>query len=157
MSHGWANRGLWMYLPSEKNDDIVRDYFGETVAWMFVWQSFYARCLFVPAILGSIFYFRRYFLSPVAQNILQLSFALLMSFWVMWFNVSYKRYEKRVQTRWGNCNVDQDSTVREEYRPELHRTWRITFVKVLGHILGCGVVGLVMLGTWGLHELRKYF
>jgi len=156
MSHGWGNQRLWTYIPTRDVDDVVRDYFGEKVAWMFVWQSFYARCLLVPAALGSLFFLTPYIMSVYAQDLLQISFAFLMAFWVMWFNVSYMRYERRVQTRWGHCFFDEDASVRDEYKPELHKTWRIKLTKVSGHILGFFIVFLVMVCTWGLHIFRQY-
>merc|ERR1719420_608452 len=119
MSDGWGNHFLWYHIPTLDMDDMVRDYFGEKVAWMFVWQSCYARMLLPPAILGSIFFFRRFFLSETLQQLVQVSFAFLMCFWVMFFNVSYDRWEKRVQARWGNINWEEDAPLRDEYRYSL--------------------------------------
>jgi len=95
-------------------------------------------------------------LSPYAQNIVQILFALFMALWVMWFNIHYKRYEKRLQTRWGYAHSSEDIVVRDEFIPNCTGSWRVSLIKLMGHILGMCVVGLVMAGTWWLHLFRKY-
>eukprot|EP00746_Dinoflagellata_sp_MGD_P004810 gnl/MRDRNA2_/MRDRNA2_109293_c0_seq1.p1 gnl/MRDRNA2_/MRDRNA2_109293_c0~~gnl/MRDRNA2_/MRDRNA2_109293_c0_seq1.p1 ORF type:complete len:851 (+),score=96.41 gnl/MRDRNA2_/MRDRNA2_109293_c0_seq1:48-2600(+) len=156
LSDFWGNQFLFFFIPTPETEAVVRDYFGEKVTWMFVWQAYYAKMLLGPAFIGSIFFFRRYFLTAHQQNYVQILFAVLMCFWVMFFNVSYRRYERRVQARWGNHQVEEDIGVRDEYRYDLEGTWRVKMIKFLGHILGACVVGLVVLGTVALHLLRQY-
>jgi hypothetical protein len=145
-----------LFIPSPDMDSMVRDYFGEKVAWMFVWQAYYARMLLGPAVVGSVFFFRRYFLTEHQQNYVQISFAMVMCFWIMLFNVSYRRYEKRVQAKWGRTHFEEDTAVRDEFRYSLQGTLRVKCFKLLGHFLGVCVVGLVVLGTWALHLFRLY-
>merc|ERR1719420_2126808 len=45
MCDDWANPWRWYRLPERENEDQVRDYFGEEMSWIFVWQACYSRAL----------------------------------------------------------------------------------------------------------------
>ena len=78
LSKGAFGNPLDFYKPpSAEVLNDVRGYFGEEMAFFFHWFRFYTIQLVFPAMLGGLIFFRRYFLEPDNQRLLQDGYASL--------------------------------------------------------------------------------
>jgi len=155
----WANPRLWYRFPDRSLEDRIRNYFGEEVAWLFVWQAFFMRQLLIPTIIGMLLFFRRFLLSIEAQRKLQILFGIFMSVWVTVFNRQYIRHEAVLRQRWGMDKFLLASIyVRDEYVPERVSSvnCRIRGVMLLGDVLAIAFVILCMIGVRAVHGLREH-
>jgi len=156
MCETWANVWQWYRIPTHDNDDRIRNYFGEEVAWMFVWNVHYVRWLCPPAMLGAFMYFRLVLKDPVLQHEIQVDFAIIMALWSTLFNSFYDRREARTRYRWGMHNFTPMATLfaRNEFDPALESMWRALIVSMIGDILGA----MTMAGTvGGMLAIDRYF
>merc|ERR1719428_1861654 len=154
MCETWANAQTWYRIPTHDNDDKIRNYFGEEVAWMFVWNVHYVRWLCVPATIGGIMYFRM-FLPIVLQHEILVGYAILMALWCTLFNSFYDRRETRIQHRWGMHDHIALATLfaRNDYVPALKDSWQVVFFPIVGDILGLLTVGL---SVGGMIAIDRY-
>lgn len=158
MGEEWGNPWKWYKMPKHHNEDKVRDYFGEEVAWIFVWQTMYCRALLFPALLGILVYLRRYLgTHSTVACVIQLSFAGVMGAWVTVFNATYLRNEARVRHRWGMEKYTPPIYVRDEYVPALEGSWRISAAKIISDLLAMGMIVVIMLGVIGIQGWQKQF
>jgi len=154
----WANPRLWYRFPEKSLEDRVRDYFGEEVAWLFIWQAFFMHQLLVPTSIGFLLFFRRWVLSVESQRKVQILFGLFMSVWVTVYNRRYIRYEAMLRQRWGMDKFLLSSVyVRDEYVPErLQSSWKVNIVMLLGDSLAITMVALCVIGVRCVHSLREH-
>jgi len=142
----WANIRRAYRFPKFEHAELVRDYFGERIAFMFLWQRYYMSALCVPAILGGIVFWRRFVLPEHMHDLVQIGFAMVMSLWAPLFNARYARFEARTRQRWG-MHVYAGIHVRHEYKAELDGTWSVIMAPILGDILAVGMAILSVLGV----------
>jgi len=155
----WGNPRLWYRFPDQSLEDRIRDYFGEEVAWLFVWQNFFMHQLMVPTVLGFILFFRRFVLDIDTQRKVQICFGLFMSVWVTVYNRRYLRYEAVLRQRWGMDKFQLSSIyIRDEYVPDHlgSSNCRISGVMCLGDVLAMSMVILCMVGVRAVHSLREH-
>eukprot|EP00746_Dinoflagellata_sp_MGD_P068608 gnl/MRDRNA2_/MRDRNA2_28213_c0_seq1.p1 gnl/MRDRNA2_/MRDRNA2_28213_c0~~gnl/MRDRNA2_/MRDRNA2_28213_c0_seq1.p1 ORF type:complete len:895 (-),score=119.75 gnl/MRDRNA2_/MRDRNA2_28213_c0_seq1:94-2778(-) len=159
MREGWANPWRWFQLPTSdyRAHNSVRNYFGEEVAWMFVWHSYFTRALMFPAAIGAGIYYCHYFLSVTIQNELQIGFAVFMGLWCTWFNAYYDRKESRIRHSWGMNDFTPVPSLlkRYDYKPDLDGTWRVDWAPVLGDLLAMVFVCLSVSGMYFIEEFRQ--
>jgi hypothetical protein len=136
MCETWANVWTWYRIPTHDNDDKIRNYFGEEVAWLFVWNVHYVRWLCVPAIIGALTYFRM-FLPIVVQHEIQVGMAILMALWSTLFNSFYDRRETRIKYRWGMHDYTPLASLfaRNDFQPQLRESWTLIAISLFGDIL----------------------
>jgi len=151
----WANPRHWYKLPERGLEDRIRDYFGEEVAWLFVWQSFFMYYLTVPAFVGGLLFFRRFWMPDYVQRDVQLMFAFMMAVWAAVFNCGYIRYEARVRQQWGMGKVVSPALTRDQYVPEAEGSWHVRFIQLLGDGLAIMMVLLCVVGVRWVHGLRE--
>lgn len=154
----WANPKLWYQFPDRGLEDRIRDYFGEEVAWLFVWQNYFMHQLLVPTAIGFLLFFRRWLLTIDSQRKLQILFGLFMSVWVTVYNRRYLRYESGSRQRWGMDKFLLSSIyVRDEYVPDRDSSnFTVSGVMLLGDMLAIGMVIVCMIGVRAVHSLREH-
>jgi hypothetical protein len=154
LSKDFANPWHWYRMPDHNHEDRVRDYFGEEVAWMFVWQACYARALLIPASLGTLVYFRRFVVREHGSlsHEVQLAYAVVMIFWAAVFNGWYRRREVRLMQRWGMERYSPPIAFRDEYRPELEGSLQVYVAMVASDLLALALLGLMVLGNSLIHQ-----
>lgn len=146
MCETWANVWKWYRIPTHDHDDKIRNYFGEEVAWLFVWKVHFVRWLCVPAAIGALTYFRM-FLPIVVQHEMQVGMAVLMALWSTLFNSFYHRSETRIKYRWGMNDYTPSTSLfkRNDFRPRLSESWTLVAVSLFGDALAL----LTLAGTVG--------
>jgi len=155
MCDAWANPWRWYQLPERENEDHVRDYFGEEISWIFVWQACYSRALILPACLGGILFFRRYFMTMYAEHILETSFAVLMSIWASIFIRYYERYEAILRQSWGMDRFTPPVIMRSEYRPELESSKMVWLWTSVGDLLAFSMLCIDVIGMNFIQRFRQ--
>mmetsp|Transcript_42886 Transcript_42886/g.127093 ORF Transcript_42886/g.127093 Transcript_42886/m.127093 type:complete len:859 (-) Transcript_42886:27-2603(-) len=125
----WSNLSLrsLFTIPNQEADDDIRDYFGELIAFYFLWYGYFVRALMPLAIMGAICALRKipaFGVSLVHQRYIQIGFAGLMIAWASLFNRLQERSAARAKLRWGMNEPDTHSLERADYRPELEGTWK---------------------------------
>lgn len=160
LTERWANVGFWYYLPSHKIDVHLKDYFGEDMAWMYVWQTHFTQCLTLPAGLGALVFWRRFSsLDLMTQRIIQLVYAAFIIVWAAYFNASWDRLQARLATAWGmttpSRHVFEYSNTPTQFRGDLGNSVfnRVFFIKLLCDFLilivvGCSVYGTLRIQNW---------
>lgn len=157
MCRSWANPWKWFMLPTHDADHSVRNYFGEEIAWMFVWQTYFTKALLLPAALGAGVYYCRFFLTLTSQHKLQMGYAVFMGLWCTWFNAYYDRKESRLRYTWGMNDFTPLASVlnRYDYKPQLDGSWRVNMAPALGDLLVLLFVGLSVVGMHAIQEFRQ--
>lgn len=157
MCKNWANPCSWFWLPTHEVDHSVRKYFGEEVAWMYVWQSYFTKGLMIPAVVGAGVHYCRFFLSVATQHKLQFGYAIFMGLWCTWFNSYYDRKESRLQAHWGMSNFAPLTALlnRHTYDPELDKSYRAMLAPVLGDLLVLLFIGLSVVATHYIQLFRQ--
>jgi len=153
----WGNLHKWYRFPRYADIDKVKDYFGEQVAFMFLWQRFYLSALLVPAVVGGCVFFRRFCLPERMHSTVQMVFAVIMSLWATIFNARYARFEARTCQRWGMSEFTSDaSNLQPGYHHELQGSWRVTLVYSLGDLSAFLMCLLSVFSIFGIQHLRAY-
>eukprot|EP00746_Dinoflagellata_sp_MGD_P126438 gnl/MRDRNA2_/MRDRNA2_61279_c0_seq1.p1 gnl/MRDRNA2_/MRDRNA2_61279_c0~~gnl/MRDRNA2_/MRDRNA2_61279_c0_seq1.p1 ORF type:complete len:711 (+),score=91.08 gnl/MRDRNA2_/MRDRNA2_61279_c0_seq1:289-2133(+) len=155
MCDGWANPWLWYQLPEQQYEDVVRNYFGEEISWIFVWQACYSRAIIFPACLGGLLFFRRHFLTMYAEHIVEISFAVLLSFWSTIFIRHYERYEAVLRQRWGMDLFRPPIVRRAEYLPHLGSETKKWLWIGVGDLLALCMMCIDIVGMQCIQQFRK--
>lgn len=154
LSQDFGNPWYWYRMPDQNHEDRVRDYFGEEVAWMFVWQACYVRALLFPACIGTLVYFRRFFmdLSGSLSHEVQLAYAVVMIFWAAFFNGWFSRRQGRLRQRWGMERYSPPIAFRDEYESDLEGSVQVYVAMVASDLLALALLGLMVLGNHLIHK-----
>jgi len=152
----WASISRWYRFPPFERIDEVKEYFGEQVAFLFLWQRYYLSALLVPAVVGGAVFFRRFCLPDHAHSKVQMAFTVVMSLWATIFNARYARFEERTRQRWGMADFRSGSLdLQPGYDPELQGTWRLFFLYGFGDFCAFLMMALTVFGTHCIQWLRS--
>merc|ERR1719316_232743 len=88
---GWSNMKICqrLYLRDPR-DQMVRNYFGEEVAFFFHWFNFYTFFMIVPAIVAVMLLIVNLY-SPEAFSICRMGYAFFMCVWSALFTKTYSQ------------------------------------------------------------------
>ncbi|CAE8611215.1 unnamed protein product, partial [Polarella glacialis] len=117
----WASLRNVLCVPDHAHDNLVREYFGEKVAFFFHWMAVYTRYLGILAIAGFLlgviphWFFGH---SDRIKRIGQLSFCLVLIIWATSFNVIYQRASLRLQQKWGMKRLSISEKNLPSYDPD---------------------------------------
>lgn len=151
----WANIRRFYRFPKFAHMELVKNYFGESIGFMFLWQRYYMSGLLVPAILGGLVFWRRFVLPAHMHDRVQIGFAMVMALWAPIFNARYARFEARTRQRWGMQADHAAIHVRAAYKAERDGTWQVMIAPVLGDVLSAGMVILSVLGIQVIQTNRS--
>jgi hypothetical protein len=133
----WASMSKVFSVPDYNNDDCIRGYFGEKIAFFFQWTTFFVRGLSWLAFFGIMGYLHLIPGMPVAisQNA-RSAFFVVVAVWSALFNQLFKNRMNRNRQFWGVESFEGSSIVRTDYDPNLEWTWKLTLRKSAVQI-GC--------------------
>ncbi|XP_065183783.1 anoctamin-8-like [Sycon ciliatum] len=103
-------------------DHAVRDYFGEEVAFYFVWMLFFAKWLLIPGVLGLALYLFRPEGVTVDNSPYIPLYSLCVPIWGVFFVKFWKRHMNAVAFEWNAHDFEEE----EELRPEFWGEKRIS-------------------------------
>eukprot|EP00930_Biecheleria_cincta_P096180 TRINITY_DN88055_c0_g1_i1.p1 TRINITY_DN88055_c0_g1~~TRINITY_DN88055_c0_g1_i1.p1 ORF type:complete len:823 (-),score=92.88 TRINITY_DN88055_c0_g1_i1:94-2562(-) len=138
----WANPYRLLSLPRKSPEFEVREYFGEEVAFFFLWMSFAIwalAVLFIPSL--AIYIFRKVCVemsaSPRTTRIVQKSFGCMVLFGAGGFSRSWKHYAARVKQMWGMEHYEYRDPPLSSYNPYLEGTYSLWCRKFVGNFVIC--------------------
>jgi len=104
----------WLLMP-EEHANRLRDYFGDKIAFYFLFMAFYLKWLIPIAIVGLCLQFIDLIVqSP--DNITAVPFCILMSVWCTFLPYFWRRQEAKYAIGWGTLDlVEQLEPVRPEH------------------------------------------
>jgi hypothetical protein len=94
------------FLMTEEHANMIRDYFGDRVAFYFLFQGYYWKWLVPISIMGIL-------ISPMnglmqtPNNILAIPFCILLSVWSIFLPAFWKRQEAKYAVSWGTLNLTE--------------------------------------------------
>lgn len=163
LNEKWANPRRLLCLPTFKEKDLVRDYFGERVAFFFFWFAFYARhmvpvaaaalvCM-VPSMLnlkwlkavlghGSLW----------LKRALNLVFAVILVLWASLFTKNFARSSSRLQQQWGMEDWDNEGTILDTYDEKLEGTKKVGRNRLLTKLV---VIAYCVLFASAIYAIEK--
>eukprot|EP00928_Gymnodinium_smaydae_P080099 TRINITY_DN63883_c0_g1_i1.p1 TRINITY_DN63883_c0_g1~~TRINITY_DN63883_c0_g1_i1.p1 ORF type:complete len:763 (-),score=163.82 TRINITY_DN63883_c0_g1_i1:131-2419(-) len=116
---GWNDIMAACQYPGTRHSDAVRNYLGEEIAFFFHWFNFYTRLLLIPAPLGLLLAFRKFFLSEDNQSYVQIGYAAVICCWAVCFSSLYTQRSNLKILQWGMQNWDQVASVRPDFQEAL--------------------------------------
>lgn len=115
-----SNFTKWILMDTDHTHK-VRDYFGEKVAFYYVWMSFYWKWLAIPGVLGVLLQIIDVmFRTP--DNMTALPFCLFLAVWSLFLPHFWRRHQAKLSIAWGTFDMVPDL---EPCRPEHHGEPRI--------------------------------
>jgi anoctamin-10 len=101
--------------------DMIRNYYGEQVAFYYAWQAFYTRATVYPAVYGLLVFIlqRCPFVSNEIVKVLQFFYAIFMIMFASLFEEFWKRKQFFWSIKWGVINLENLDIKRSEFRGEL--------------------------------------
>lgn len=166
---GWREWKSWI-LMSPEHTHKVRDYFGDKVAFYYLWMCFYWQWLAVPGLVGILLQFIDVcFRTP--DNITAVPFCVFLAIWTSFLPHFWRRQEAKYAIAWGTfdmvpelepCRPEHWGEPRinpvtaqvENYYPWQRRIWQYmlsTFVVIL---TGVVLVFLILCVLFARHKLK---
>lgn len=167
------------YKLCNKTINTIRNYYGESVSYYFLWLDYYSRCLLFPSILGT-FIFISYFLwnkipiISIFSNTIQMDYydfllimnCALLTVWLTLFIKTWAQKEKIYNYIWGINEGQKETKINEEfvpntkeklifgyYVPSDKKTFHF-FKKLLSYIVLLGMILLVIIFIYSLFRLK---
>lgn len=159
LSSEWANFAYCHHLPTHHHDDLVRDYFGEKVAFFFKFWAFYCRCLAFLAAFAVLPFLASIFASAsTVSRVLILLFFVVTTVWSALFNQYFRNHQGRDRQIWGVEDCSKLAHTRSDWNPFLEGTWGMVFRNILVICLVLGFISgfLFCLGLIGLYSKRAH-
>jgi len=159
----------WVMMPKE-HANRVRDYFGEKIAFYFLFMSFYWRWLMIPASIGVVLQLVDVFMKT-PDNFTATPFCIVSAVCAMLLPHFWRREEAKYALAWGTLENERDlepprpehfgeprinpvTAQVEAFYPESKRAWKYAFSVFV--MLICGVLLLMtILGMlYARHQLK---
>ena len=151
------------YKLCNRTINIIRNYYGESVSYYFLWIDYYSRWLLFPSILG-IFIFISYFLwkkiplISIFSNTIQMDYydfllimnCTLLTIWLTLFIKTWSQKEKLYNYIWGINEGQKETKINEEFvlnsKEKLIFGYYVPVDKEKYHILKKTISYIVLLG-----------
>jgi hypothetical protein len=148
----------------------VRDYFGDKVAFYYLWMSFYWKWLAVPGLIGaSLQIIDVCFRTP--DNITAVPFCIFLAIWTSFLPHFWRRQEAKYAIAWGTfdmvpelepCRPEHTGEPRinpvtaqvENYYPWQKRMWKYVFSTAVIILTGMLLMFLICLILFARHKLK---
>ena len=167
------------YYKCAKSINTIRNYFGETVSYYFLFTDHYTRMLLFPSIFGC-FIFISYFLwykipfITLFSNSIQIDYyecllilnCILLTIWLTLFIKSWLQKEKLYNYIWGISSSEKEEKINEEFIPNAKEKLILgyyvpkekepyhTFKKYVSYAVLLGMILLVIFFIYSLFRLK---
>lgn len=155
----------WNVLPWNQPFDSIKEYFGEKIAFYFVFMGHYTKMLLFPALIGIPLQAYIFYVWDFSSPVLPV-FSFIISMWAVIMLEFWKRKEKRQAYEWGMTDFEANERDRPDYRgtviksfitgelvryyPTAKRTKYTSQSYIIVFLLICLVVGAVV----GIYVMR---
>jgi len=166
---GWHQKMNWIFMYNE-HAHRVRDYFGDKVAFYYLWMSFYWQWLAVPGLIGATLQILDVcFRTP--DNITAVPFCIFLSVWTLFLPHFWRRQEAKYAIAWGTfdmvpelepCRPEHTGEPRinpvtaqvENYYPWQKRMWKYVFSVTVIILTGIILMFCIALIMFLRHKLK---
>jgi hypothetical protein len=165
----FQDRLRWFWM-GEEHANLIRDYFGDKIAFYFLFMAFYWKWLVPLAAVGLLIGF----VDSVAgspDNITAIPFCILMSVWAIFMPYFWRRQESKYAIGWGtldmasaleDCRPEHHGEMRinpvtaqvEPYYPWERRVWRYLFSGSVIILAGAMMILLILYLVWSRHMMQ---
>mmetsp|Transcript_11970 Transcript_11970/g.26403 ORF Transcript_11970/g.26403 Transcript_11970/m.26403 type:complete len:759 (+) Transcript_11970:254-2530(+) len=114
------NRHQWFWMEEDFANQM-HDYFGDRIAFHFLFMAYYWKWLLPIAVLGLCFQFVD-LIARTPDNMTAIPFCIFMSVWSIFMPHFWRRQEAKYAIGWGTLNLEEKL---EPCRPEHHGEPRI--------------------------------
>ena len=167
------------YKLCDKTINTIRNYYGESVSYYFLWLDFYCRCLLFPSILGAFIFISYYLwnripLISLFSNTVQMDYydfllvlnCVLLTLWLTLFIKTWTQKEKIYNYIWGINEGQKETKINEEFVPNSKEKLIFgyyvptdkepyhTFKKLISYIVLLGMIILVIIFIYSLFRLK---
>ena len=167
------------YKQCNKTINTIRNYYGESVSYYFLWLDYYTRCLIFPSILGSFIFISYFFwnkipLISIFSNSVQMDYydfllllnCTLLTLWLTLFIKTWIQKEKIYNYIWGINESQKETKMNEEFLPNSRQRLIFgysvpiekepfhTFKKFVSYIVLLGMILLVISFIYILFRLK---
>eukprot|EP00929_Paragymnodinium_shiwhaense_P013366 TRINITY_DN121227_c0_g1_i1.p1 TRINITY_DN121227_c0_g1~~TRINITY_DN121227_c0_g1_i1.p1 ORF type:complete len:805 (+),score=221.32 TRINITY_DN121227_c0_g1_i1:108-2522(+) len=161
----WCDLKRCVHLPSYEEDHLVRDYFGEQLAFLFNWIAFFVRSLFVLGVVGVVVFLVRR-VPPITRalgitfemrNHIKLAYVGFAVIWAVSFTENFKAITARRNQKWGMDNPRNSETPLLSYDPHLEGTSTLMWCRRMHNIVWGGymllfVIGVAVIQAYEAHQ-----
>lgn len=143
LTERWASLhpGDLIQWPGNQHDDMVRNYFGEEVAFFFDWLSYMTRMLMFPAFLSLVSGATIEYMEEDSRRSLRNAFSVLMCAWVAHLTASYDQVTTTRNIIWGMAGYSDRGMVRPQYEPRLRGSFRERAIRLAHWLMVVAFVG----------------
>ena len=167
------------YNQCNRTINIIRNYYGESISYYFLWLDYYTRWLLFPSILGS-FIFISYFLwkkiplITIFSNSIQMDYydfllifnCILLTLWMTLLIKSWIQQEKIYNYIWGIDEGQKEVKINEDFNPNSKEKLIFgyyvpkekepfhKFKKYISYIVLLGMILLVISFIYSLFRLK---
>lgn len=155
----WVMPTKFTFWRESRDDDIIRDYFGEEIAFFFQYYAFYIRMLFYLACCALVMVCvetRVLNLGFVMHSYWKLGFGVFISLWATTIQVVFEKKTARSRQRWGMewATKSADRTL-PDYKADIEGTWCLVFQQTLSYglvVCACVIYSVI----WGMASFRLH-
>lgn len=104
MGETWLQKFEWIRMPEEQANK-VRDYFGDKIAFYFLFMAWYVKWLFPLAVIGLALQFIDV-LARTPDNMTAIPFCILMAVWCTFLPYFWRRQEAKYAIGWGTLDLN---------------------------------------------------
>jgi hypothetical protein len=164
-----AKTRSWLFMP-KVHANRVRDYFGEKVAFYFVFMAFYWKWLLVPSGLGLLLQLYD-LLMKTPDNATTVPFCIFSAIWTLMMPQFWRREQAKYALAWGTLEAAPDlEPPRPEYYGTPHinpvtkqvephftyqeRRWKFASNGVIIVFCGVSLIGSVLATLYARHRMK---
>lgn len=143
LNQEWCHPRRLLALPRNRHEDKIRGYFGEQIAFFFMFFARYVDALLPVALISLVALTRHWLLSLEVGRYVQIAFGGVMLLWGFYFDKWYRRAAERRTQKWGMHEYESAvflDIVRSEFKREFVGTWNVTFRYLFSVVLTCLVI-----------------
>jgi len=157
----WGSLSRMLQYPDYQDDDEIRDFFGERIAFFFNWLTFFSRSLAILGVLGLICFCVRMIpavttalgITAKGRMAIKLSYCAVSILWAGSFNEVFVAHTVRRVQRWGVDDPDDEGVQMPSHDEQLVGTATEVFNRRLHTIAWFAfviwfVVGLSMIEAY---------
>jgi len=100
ISNAWRQ---WIWMGTEHTHK-VRDYFGDKVAFYYLWMSFYWKWLIVPGAIGAVLQVLDV-MARTPDNVTAVPFCVFLAIWTLFLPHFWRRQEAKYAIAWGTFDL----------------------------------------------------
>lgn len=160
----WCDLKKCFTLPTYAEDNRVRDYFGEEIAFFYTWVAFFVRSLMILGCAGVVVHLmtktplgKTLGMTLPHRNGIILTYMAYAILWAIFFSETSKANMARRNQKWGMDSPHTTTDTLISYDPYLEGTAELKWRRRLHDVVWCAymvvfVIGVAIIQAYQAHE-----